>query len=299
MSEYLWTNTTLNVRRALSSRSGYMVASVSGFSLPDKDHLVARGPQQHGATYVDTFFRPRQCSLTIMIAGCDAEDFQARHVELVRVFNPLDDGVLRIIAEDQSRYTLTCRPVTAIALNRHNARIGEALVQLIADDPFFYTAAETTQFTSEAWPGLQIPFQVGVHFYGFGWESYTQISSGGNWAEFNVDNGGHLAAWPVIVINGPCNNPDLINVGGDPKDEGGETLTVSETIAAGDTLTVDMSNRTAIITSGGGAETNVLGSVSGTWWDIERGFNNIRITSEELDIFNGTLTFSERFLAVA
>lgn len=281
MSEYLWTNTTRNIRRALSSRSGYTVVSVSGFSLPDKDHLTARGPQQHGATYIDTFFRPRRCALTIMIAGCDAEEFQAKHVELVRAMNPLEDGVLRIIADDQTRYTLTCRPVTAITLQRHNARIGEALVQLVADDPFFYTAAETTPFNSVIDPGLLIPFIIPA-----------VIAGSTNQASFSVSNGGHVASFPTVTINGPCTNPDIIN------DTTAETLTVSEFVAAGDTLTVDMGARTAIITSGGGAETNVLGSVSGTWWDLEPGTNAIRIVSDELPLFAGTFVFSARYLAV-
>lgn len=295
MPDYLWTNTTRDIRRALSARSGYTVERVSGLSLPDKDHLAARGPQQHGATYVDTFFRPRRFSLYITIAGCDAEEFQAKHVELVRAMNPLDDGVLRIIADDETRYTLTCRPVTAITLRRYNARIAEALVQLVADDPFFYTAEEATQFTSEMTTGLQIPFLVGFTIVGGGPEGeviFTRISSPTNQASFTVNNGGHVESWPVVVITGPCTNPNIAN------DTIGETLTVSETIAAGETLTVDMGARTAVITTFGGGETNVLGSVSGTWWALERGSNSIRITSDETDIFRGTFTFSERYLAV-
>ena len=281
MPEYLWTNTTRDIRRALSSRSGYTVIRVSGFSLPDKDHLIARGPQQHGATYVDTFFRPRRCALYIMIAGCDGEEFQAKHRELVRAMNPLDDGVLRIIAEDQTRYTLTCRPVTAITLRRHNTGLGEALVQLVADDPFFYTPAEATPFNSAIDPGLLIPFTIPA-----------VIATTTNQASFTLSNDGHIASFPTIVINGPCTNPAIIN------DTTGETLTVSETVAAGDTLTVDMGNRTAIITSGGGAETNVLGSVSGTWWDLELGANAVRIVSDELPLFAGTFVFSARYLAL-
>ena len=288
MPTYLWTNTTRNIRRALSARSGYSVQRITGFSLPDKDHLAARGPQQHGATYIDTFFRPRQCSLAIMVAGCNGGDFQAKHRELVRVMNPLDDGELRIITEDDIRYTLTCRVVTAITLRRHNARIGEALVQLVADDPFFYTAAETTQFTSAVSTGLQIPFTI---------PSY--ISSSQNIALLAVQNDGHVLSYPVITINGPCKNPQMSYLYGDLLSLEGETLTVSETIAAGETLTVDMGARTAIITTGGGGETNVLGSVSGTWWAIPRGPVVIRVISDDVGVFTGTITFSERFLAVA
>lgn len=278
--EYHWTNTTRAISRALSSRSGYSVQRVSGFSLPDKDHLIARGPQQHGATYVDTFFQPRRCSLAIMIAGCDAEEFQAKHRELVRAMNPLDDGVLRIIAEDQTRYTLTCRPVTAITLRRHNARIGEALVQLVADDPFFYTPAEETDYLSALSAGLTIPFTIPAI-----------ISSPTNQATFTVSNDGDLPVYPTIYIRKIFSNPSFIN------DTTGETLTVSDTPAGPATLTVDMGQRTAIVSTFGGT-INVLGSVSGTFWDLARGDNHIRVTSEAANIFYGRLTFSARYLAV-
>ncbi len=285
--QFLWTNTTRDIRRVLSARSGYSVQRISGFSLPDKDHLSARGPQQHGATYVDTFFRPRRFSLYITIAGCDAEDFQAKHVELVRAMNPLDDGELRIIAADETRYTLTCRPVREITLRRHNAIIAEALVQLVADDPFFYTAEEVTPFTSAVTTGLRIPFTIPA-----------RISSPQNEAAVAVQNGGHLLSYPIITVRGPCENPQMRYLYGDLYSLQGEQLTVSETITAHETLTVDMGARTAIITTGGGGETNVLGSVSGTWWALPRGTVAIFVTSADIGVFNGNVSFSERYLAV-
>ena len=280
MPKYLWLNNILNIRRALSSRSGYLVRGLVGFSLPDKDHIFARAPQQHGATYVDTFFRPRECSMIIHVKGCNAADFQAKHRALVRAMNPLDDCQLRIETDDGARYTLTCRPVTAMEVARLNAITSDILVQLVADDPFFHTPEEEEEFIAVLIPGLRIPFVFpGV------------IRPALVTALLTVTNSGHVFTYPIFTINGPCTNPDIIN------ETTGETLTIDEILAAGDILTVDMGQRTAIVTSGG-VETNVLGSVSGVWWSLQVGDTDIRIPSDAAGIFAGSITFSERYLAI-
>src|SRR2546426_457450 len=55
------------------------VTQFEGLSLPDLDHLAARGPHQHGATYVATYLRPRELSLQFYLRGCDAKEFESRH----------------------------------------------------------------------------------------------------------------------------------------------------------------------------------------------------------------------------
>jgi hypothetical protein len=279
--KYIWFNNTLGTRRALTSAAGYLVRELHGFSLPGKDHISARAPQQHGATYVDTFFRPRECALVILVKGCNADDFQFKHRQLVRAMNPLDDCQLRIQTDGGDRYTLTCRPVTAMGVVRHNAISADVLVQLVADDPFFHTPEESEEFTTAMSTGLMIPFVFpGV---------IAEVLMTGS---LTVTNDGHVPIYPTFTINGPCTNPDIIN------DTTGETLSIAETVAAGDVLTIDMGQRTAIITGAGGAETNVLGSVSGVWWALDIGDNAIRITSDVAVAFTGSIAYTERYLAV-
>lgn len=277
----LWLNHTHNIRRALSSRSGFLVREMFGFSLPDKDHIFARAPQQHGATYIDTFFRPRECSLVIYVRGCDADEFQSKHRELVRAMNPLDDCELRIEADNHVRYTLTCRPVTLMEVNRHSALAADIFVQLIADDPFFHTAEAEEAFASGITSGLLIPFVLPAI-----------ITGPTNAAVFTVNNTGDIFTWPIIDITGPCTNPEIFN------DTTGRTLVVNVGVNPGDVLTVNMGERTAIITGAGGIETNVLGDVDGLWWPLEIGNNAIRITSTIAALFSGVLTHTDRYLAI-
>lgn len=281
MPQYLWVNTTRSIRRALSGRSGYTVVKVQGLSLPNKDHLSVRGPRQHGAIYIDTFFRPRDFSLTLMLSGCDPQALQARHRELVRAMNPLDAGELRITTEDERRYTLTCRPVSAMSEKRHNPRIMEILAQFRADDPYFRTAQQTISFTSAIGTGLQIPFNIAANL----------ISPTANFASPTITNNGHVPVFPTIVINGQVDAPIIRN------NTTGKQLNVAGLIPAGETLTVDMGLRTIIQTSGGGT-VNKLGDTSGDFWELEPGANALIIRDVGSTIFSGTVQFSEAFLAV-
>lgn len=280
--KYIWHNETLGERRALSHRSGYGVQEVQGFSLPDKDHLRARGPQQHGSTYLATYYRPRECSLVLMLRGHSETDFQAKHRALARALNPLDDGYLEVVTEDELRYTLVCRPSTAISMRRLNAIAAEVLIQFVADDPFFHTPEQMETLGSIIGSGLTIPFEIPAI-----------ITSPGVSASGTITNGGHVPVWPTVYIttsiHGPVVNPQIIN------DTTGENLTISETFGWSSYLVVDMGERTAFVYPTG---TNVLGSVSGTWWDLEVGDNDVRVIHDGPDHMGVGFYFQESYLAV-
>jgi len=278
MPVYTWLNNTLGIQRAFSSRSGHTVLEVSGLSLPDKDHIAARAPEQHGNTYIATWFRPREFSITISLSGCDAADFQQKHRALARVINPLDSSTLRIESEDHLRFYLDCKLVTGVAVNRQNSRIAEVLLQLIACNPFFYTDEEEYAILSSLSGGLFIAFTIpGI------------IGSPANQASFTITNDGHIYTTPVITIDGPIDNPAFYN------DTSGQVLTVNELVLAGSQLVIDMGNRTAFIYTGAAA-TNVLGSLTGTFWNLAVGDNDIRIVSDNAAVFTGTIVWTERYL---
>ena len=278
MPVYTWINNTLGIQRAFSSRSGHTVLAVSGLSLPDKDHISARAPEQHGDTYIATYFRPREFSIILSLSGCDAADFQQKHRALVRAINPLNSSTLRIESDDHLRFYLDCKPVTGVDVNRQNSRAAEVLLQLVACNPFFYTDEEEYAFTSSLSGGLFIEFTVPAI-----------ISSPGNQASFTITNDGHIYTSPVITIDGPIDNPAIYN------DTAGQVLTVAELVPAGSQLVIDMGNRTAFIYTGAAA-TNVLGSLTGTFWNLAVGDNDIRIVSDNAAVFTGTIVWTERFL---
>lgn len=280
MPEYLWHNVDRDIRRPLSHRSGYGVLAVSGLSLPDKDHLTARGPQQHGATYVSTYFCPRECSLTLLVQGCNEVDFEAKHRELVRAFNPLQAGRLHIYTHDNLRYYLNCRPVTSIELNRLNAIAAEALVQLIADDPFFYGGDVETYFYGEAYAGLRIPFIIpGL------------LDSPGTATKFIIPNDGQVLSYPRISMSG--NMGDLVNPGCWNLNTG-QVLQVNYTIPIFEVLEIDMGLRTVMW-----GTTNLLPYMTGDFWALEVGDNELKAYAKYPDSSNvwGTVIHQNRYLA--
>src|SRR3990167_1177119 len=161
MPQFIWLNNTQSTRRPFSGRSGFTMLRFAGLSIPGKDHLSARGPRQHGSTFIATYFRPREFSLEIAVAGCDMDELQDKHRLLVRSMNPLDDSQLLVIAQDESRYYLNCRLVAALEWVVDDGRLATVLAQCIADDPFFYSTEEQQiAILTASTAGLTIPFTI-------------------------------------------------------------------------------------------------------------------------------------------
>lgn len=279
MARYFWKNNVLGERQLLAASAGYSLQSRKGFTLPAKDHISVRAPEQHGATYIDTFFRPRDLSFVVIIKGCSVSDFEEKLQALLRLLNPLDEGELQVSTRNNGLFTLACRPVTKTTLRMQSGIVGELLVQVRADDPFFHTAEEFEAFIGVVSAGLTIPFTIPAI-----------ISSGGVTVSFTIVNDGDIRAFPIIVIGGtvPLVNPEFIN------DTTGESLLMSTTVPGlGDSLTLDMGQRTAVLRSG----PNVIAFASGTFWALQRGSNDIRIKADGANPFSGTLAFTEGFFS--
>lgn len=278
MARFFWRNNTLGERQLLAASVGYSIQDRKGFSLPAKDHISARAPQQHGATYVSTFFRPRDLSFVVVINGCSVSDFEEKHQALVRLLNPLDDGELQISTRNNGLFTLACRPVTKSTLRMQSGVAGNLLVQLRADDPYFYSPEQRVLFPSSALSALTIPFTIPA----------TILNA--NLAELTVTNNGHVPVFPRIIVAGvDPTNPVLTNV------TTGDSLRVEGVFAgAAGFLIVDMGARTVVDALGN----NYIGATTGTFWGLEVGDNDLRITSDGVEVFHGVVDFSEAFLAV-
>lgn len=79
-------------------------------------------------------------------------------------------------------------------------------------------------------------------------------------------------AWPIWVVSGETQNPEITNL------TTGNTLTFIGTVGAGQTLVVDMANQTASLDG-----VNVVGSMSGDWLPLARGENTIYYTASNAD----------------
>lgn len=280
MARFFWKNITLDERQLLAASVGYSIQNQKGFSLPAKDHISARAPQQHGATYVSTFFRPRDLSFVVVIKGCSVSDFEDKHRALVRLLNPLDDSELQISTRNNGLFTLTCRPVTKSTLRMLTGVAGELLVQARADDPYFLGPERELAFPASTVSALTIPFTIPA----------TILT--GNTSELTVTNNGHVSVFPrLLALSGAglsIINPVFTNV------TTNESLTVTGTFSDLDFVLVDMGARTVVDRAGN----NLISQASGVFWDLEVGDNDLRLLSEGSDVFGGTIFFTEAFLAV-
>lgn len=93
--------------------------------------------------------------------------------------------------------------------------------------------------------------------YGFVWEA-------GVGGVTTLVNNSLETAWPLWVVSGETQNPEITNL------TTGETLTYLGTVAAGQTLVVDMFNQSAMLDG-----VSVLGSMVGDWIPLAKGENTI------------------------
>jgi hypothetical protein len=95
-------------------------------------------------------------------------------------------------------------------------------------------------------------------------------------AEETITNSGQIETWPVWTITGPGANPTMTNLTTD------ETLELSGlTLAAGDVVTVDTSERGATaktIENQTGVNLWPYATTTSVLWPIEKGANIIRVT---------------------
>lgn len=88
--------------------------------------------------------------------------------------------------------------------------------------------------------------------------------------------------FPVWVINGPADNPRLVNL-----TTGGE-IQYNGRISEGQTLVIDMLNQTALLNG-----TNVLQNVSGEWMSLARGLNQINYITDNDNAVNSRIEWQE------
>ena len=115
-------------------------------------------------------------------------------------------------------------------------------------------APDTTVYTISK--GDNIPMRFRIEYLAAANEQTLTATAGG--------------ALPVWTVKGPVANPCLKNA------TTGETLTYNNTLAANDTLVVDMSERTAILNG----TTNVIEDMVGGWVELTAGDNIISYTND-------------------
>lgn len=149
-------------------------------------------------------------------------------------------------------------------------RTGQAVVQFgyYAEDPRIYDSTlltATLPLGGTVFSGFS--FNLGFNF-GFGGVSTTNDA-------VQVVNGGNRPTPPVIRINGPIDNPQLLS------DTVGKTMVFQNlSLLLGEYIDVDMKNRTVKL-NGITNRRNTL--VSPMWFNLEEGNNTLRLRASSSD----------------
>lgn len=102
----------------------------------------------------------------------------------------------------------------------------------------------------------------------------------GGTTSLNIDSIDRV--YPILTIEGPADNPTLENL------TTGQKITYEGRVSPGQTLIIDMLNRTAKLNG-----TNVLQNVSGTWMSFTPGINRVNYITENNNAVNATIKWAE------
>ena len=195
--------------------SYYTLKEAEGFGSGEVEVVKWDRPGFHGIKTPRAFWRERIMRLIIGCRSSTSADYETRRRALQAAFDLPRDGLtwLKFITQGglelQTQVQLNAQ--IQAPLNRGEVTIGNFRIELIAEDPTFYSQTETAQ---------DITFASGSGV---------------------VNNGGNAPVYPTIRIHGSVTDPVITN----------STLsrTVSFTgltIPAGEYLDIDMLNETVI-----------------------------------------------------
>ncbi len=139
--------------------------------------------------------------------------------------------------------------------------IGSArfLIDIICERWYFESVTtKSVELTTGAGGGFVLPVTLPIFF-----DPIT-----GNQA--NIDNEGDAPAWPTITLVGPLTNPRISN------NTVGLSFELTETIAVGETVVVDMFNKTVL--KDGSSIMSTVKSTSDWWW-LDPGVNDVETNS--------------------
>jgi len=119
--------------------------------------------------------------------------------------------------------------------------------------------------------------------YGATWDNYGmiwEVTTGSGYTTISVDSIDNV--YPIWQVTGPAINPELSDL------TTNTTLYYSGSVANGQTLTIDMNNKTALLNG-----VSVIKNVSGDWVHLTTGNNRISYTTDNNDAVSSELKWQE------
>lgn len=234
---------------------------VMGAGLPVPNIRSVRTPLTDGARYIDTLFGPRVMRLPLLLTP--ASEWDARGT-IASVLNPRRGQGLLYYAPSSIVYEID-------AINQGNLTFDERAVPgsyivspaFMSLDPFWRVGTRQETSITVALGGWTIPWDIT-------WEITASTGTATNDSALN--NTGDTKIRPQVIFtagSSGCSGPAITN------DTSGATFDLNSlTLAADDTVTIDMQERTAVRGSDGA---NVMGfrTAASSTWELEYGQNTV------------------------
>lgn len=193
-------------------------------------------------------------------------------------------GVLKITKSNGKSIRLTVSSVSIKGdLSPDSPLASNMLVEFGSEYPLLLNDTESTSdVLIYQGGGMAIPMAIPM----------AMTSGGGN--ETSVVNNGNYDSYPTFTFIGPLTNPTLTNTTTD------KAISITYTLASTDTIVIDTFNRTALFYTGGiGTGTNVRQYVSGDFWTLLKGNNNVRLGNDSYNAYASChISYRDSFLGI-
>lgn len=273
----------------LGGATGYdVLANLSRRWFPEAGWIENRAPNIPGTILQNVTIDTLDFPLPILVTGDGPAQLHQRLRQLVYWLDPRrGDIALQVTAPDGVTRRITCR-VRSVDVPEDGRNRGHdwqnVVTELHAADPYWYAEdAETATYSTD--------FDTPAAFLNPAGFFPLSIASSVLFAAPTIDNDGDTESWPTWRIVGPGTNPSLRNI------TTGEAMVFTRTLAAGDTILVELSRESVIVTDSLGTRLYSVMANTSKPWPIRPGINRVQIGMDQAtDASSITLEYLPRFI---
>ena len=264
-----------------TSDLGYVVQGIDGLEFPATRIGVINRGGEHGAFIASSFYGERRINLEgrVYADANTTNETRRRDLETILGIERDSDGIpalktLKFTTLDDKNLQIKCSIASPLKMAVGRPRDSAFQIDLVSDYPIEGQTANSTTFTTPTGGGFILAVEVPIVF---------TASTGSN---KTLTNSGTGEAYPTLTFNGPLTNPSMHN------QTLGKTFAVTKTLISGDTLVVDMREKTATLNG----VTNSMGDLTAAseWIWLLSGGNTFQFASSGGSADTGTCVVAWR-----
>lgn len=259
----------------------YVYLTSSGFGGGGCDVQTAKGPYQHGATFLAAMLVPRSLSLTFAIVAQNTEDLYQRRRTVAAAFSPVAGEGRLVWVQGEHSFSLRCVVGSAspafISGQGSGPTWQTVTVDLTASDPCWFEG-EHSRHLQGVGGGLVFPAAFPAHF------AFVSPS-------VTIDNPGDVESPVRIRVTGPCTNPTITNT------TTGEQIGLTLDLAADEWVEIETTFGAASCRLNDG--TSAMGAVvpGSAFWQMRPGAN-VLVYSDAGGDASTLIQYSPRYTGV-